>query len=764
VRNQEAARYARWSAIAAGLIALLVIGVYAERAITAARRRSSIPAMVSSAVQQQTDTFSYKRVEKDRTIFEIRASRATQFKENNRALLEDVWITIYGRDGSRNDKIHARQCGYDRATGNVQCQGEVTIDVQGGNSAANAGSTAGGKPATKSLAIKTSNLSFDGQTGEASTPAPVDFVLPQGTGRGVGVSYSTRAAIVRIEHSVEFDLAPSERTGGAPVTLSGSNLEIRRDDRMIILGGPVQVRQADRELSASRVSVQLDENFHASHVLAEGRPAVHSVNADKAFEVAADTFEGSLNPEGWVQSVVAKGNVQGMRHTPQGTDHFSSARVDVAFEPQHNTLREMTASGSVVARAEQNGVSQLLKTNALRVSFAPGERPDRQRVDSAETLAPATIESKSATEATQMSAPKFTAQFAQNGRLEGLRGTGGVAVRREAGSSAPQTSTSENLAATFGADGQWTTVEQTGHVHFVQADRQATASFARFDRAKDEILLTGSPTLTDSMSRTTAQEVTLNQKSGQIDAHGGVISTYLPSGQGSAINMGSGPANITADTLAGSVSSGEVVYAGHARLWQGQSVLDADQIAVWRDDKKMQASGHVVAVFPQSSGPTLRPGLKPAAARSGPTLWRVQAPLLTYWNHDGKARLEGGVTAVSQEGSLESRALDVYFNTGSGPAAAPASSAAASANGQLSRAVALGGVVVRQDDRRGTAEQAEYTAAEGKFVLSGGQPTLTDASGNTTSGRSLTFFVASDTILIDSQEGSRTLTKHRVEK
>jgi hypothetical protein len=28
----------------------------------------------------------------------------------------------------------------------------------------------------------------------------------------------------------------------------------------------------------------------------------------------------------------------------------------------------------------------------------------------------------------------------------------------------------------------------------------------------------------------------------------------------------------------------------------------------------------------------------------------------------------------------------------------------------------------------------------------------------------LTFFVANDTILIDSQEGLRTLTKHRVEK
>jgi len=49
-------------------------------------------------------------------------------------------------------------------------------------------------------------------------------------------------------------------------------------------------------------------------------------------------------------------------------------------------------------------------------------------------------------------------------------------------------------------------------------------------------------------------------------------------------------------------------------------------------------------------------------------------------------------------------------------------------------------------------------------VLSGGQPTLTDESSNTITGHSLTFFVASDTILIDSREGSRTLTKHRIEK
>ena len=130
--------------------------------------------------------------------------------------------------------------------------------------------------------------------------------------------------------------------------------------------------------------------------------------------------------------------------------------------------------------------------------------------------------------------------------------------------------------------------------------------------------------------------------------------------------------------------------------------------------------------------------------------------------------MEGGVTANSQQGSLQSPTLDVFLTPEQEPQARPGvapggASAGALGARQLDRALALGGVVVRQGDRRGTSEQAEYTASDGKFVLSGGKPTLTDASSDTTTGHSLTFFVANDTILIDSKESSRTITRHRVE-
>ena len=115
-------------------------------------------------------------------------------------------------------------------------------------------------------------------------------------------------------------------------------------------------------------------------------------------------------------------------------------------------------------------------------------------------------------------------------------------------------------------------------------------------------------------------------------------------------------------------------------------------------------------------------------------------------------RLEGDVNAQSSVGQIRSKDLELHLTSANnGPKL-------------LSKAIATGGVTVIQGDRRGTAERAEYTAAEGKFVLSGGRPTLYDAVLGTTTGRQLTFFLADDKILVDSEEGSRTLSRHRVEK
>ena len=775
MRNREAARYARWAAIAAGVIALAVGGVYAKRALQRARAGRNASVVVPVTVEQQSAQFSFSKVEQSRTIFTVRASHATQYKDQNRVLLEDVWITLYGRDGSRNDNIHTRECSYE-GSGDVRCEGEVTIDM------ANAHPAPGHSADT--LQIKTSNLSFDRNTGAASTPAPVEFHFPSGQGRGVGVSYSTSDSVVRVEQGVQFELAASEQTGGMPVTATGSSLEIHRADRTVILKGPAKVQEGARELTADSFSIELDEDNHARRAVAEGHPQIRATEGGVKIAVSAARFEAVLNPAGWVDHVVADGNIVGTRQTATGTDRFSAAHTEFVMVPQKNLVQDMTATGSVVAETHQGADARVLKTEALRVKFSapststpirPGQFPgksDQQRIESAETLAPATIESHGANDVTTLHARQFVAQLGASGHLDKLLGHSDVEIRRQIGNAVPQTLSANELIATFGAHGDWETLDQRGNVRFQQADRRASAEHANIVRATDTIALDGSPVISDAMSRTTAANVTVNQKTGDVHAAGGVVSTYIPGAKGDSLSLGSGTAHISADSLSGTVGSNHVVvtYSGHARLWQGESVLDSDQIQLWQDDKKLQASGHVVAVFSQVGGAfTAAPGRR-SASTAGPNPWRITAPTLTYWSDQGKAHLDGGVYADSNQGSLVSRTLDVFLTQGapSGPVSATGRTSdappAAVGGRQLERALAMGAVVVRQGDRRAMAEQAEYTAADGKFVLSGGQPTIADAGSDTTTGHSLTFFVANDTILIDSQEGSRTLTKHRVEK
>lgn len=762
MRNQEAARYARWAASVAGLIALVVVGFYVVRAFRAARQHAS-RAQVSTSVQQQMQTFAYNGMEGNRTVFTIRASRATEFKTGNPALLEDVWISIYGAQGDRNDSIHTRECSYAQKTGGVQCKGEVTIDVRPAKAAARA-------PGQQSLHITTSNLTFDGQTGEAESPAPVEFTLPQGHGSGLGVIYRTRAAVVRIEHAVKFEMAPTPRTGGVPVQVQASSLEVQRNQRKVLLAGPVVVQQGGRELSAGQVSVSLGEKFHAREVLAEGNPSIRVSHGGDVLRASATRLQAELSPEGWIEHLTASGRVFGSRQSPKGSSRFSSDRVDFSMAPARNVLREMTATGAVVAQAQQAGVSELLKAPALRVSFGAGRGADRQHIQQAETLGPSTILLKDKREATALSAPQFTAQFTRAGRLQRLVGATGVEVRRTAPHAATQISTARVLNASFASDGQWSAVEEKGDVRFEQGERRATAQDATIDRSSGKILLTGSPVISDSLSRTSASSVTLSQKSTEFAAEGGVVTTYFPAksskagaknSRAEAMKSGTEPVHISAQKVMGSTASGRVVYLGDARLWQGRSVLQAEQIAISRDQNMLQATGNVAAAFPQVSGPSLLPASEAGKSGSGPTLWQARAQQLTYVGQRGKLHLAGGVTIASGQLSLTAQTLDIDLSE-SHASTSPAQPAPL--GGQLERAVARGQVTLRQGDLRATADTGTYTPADGKFILSGGKPTITDGSGNSAAGRSLTFLLPNGTILIDSQEGSRTLTRYRVEK
>ena len=82
--------------------------------------------------------------------------------------------------------------------------------------------------------------------------------------------------------------------------------------------------------------------------------------------------------------------------------------------------------------------------------------------------------------------------------------------------------------------------------------------------------------------------------------------------------------------------------------------------------------------------------------------------------------------------------------------------------GQLDRIVAEGHVVIQEPARRAEGEKLVYTAADDKFVLTGGSPSIFDAERGKITGDSLTFYKRDDRVLVEGRETSPTVTQTRV--
>src|ERR1700692_4676180 len=130
MRNSEARKYARWSLAAAGLLAVVVAGVYARNIWLARQAEKKAPPAVPPTVEQRSNEFSYSKVEGQRTIYTVRASRTTEFKEGSSNLLEDVAIIVYGKKGERNDTLRTNACDFISNIGKISCAGEVQISLQ----------------------------------------------------------------------------------------------------------------------------------------------------------------------------------------------------------------------------------------------------------------------------------------------------------------------------------------------------------------------------------------------------------------------------------------------------------------------------------------------------------------------------------------------------------------------------------------------------------------------------------------------------------
>ena len=792
MKRSEAAKYARWSAATALLLAGITAAVYLGRSWQRLLEKRQAPPPAPVNVERQSMALTFSKVEGKRTIFTVEASKSTDFRGENASLLEDVKITAFGESGQRHDVLHTQSCRYAKEQGTIACAGIVQIDLL---SAADAAATAGhpDEASARAVHVETEGVTFDRGKGIAITNQPVTFRFPNGEGQAVGVQYRSDEGTLRLERDVQVKLHPTteqrKKDPHAPeeVEIRGARLDFRRDSHSVQLLGPATADGAGARLSAGEFELLLDDDYRAKTLLAKpagrgaGGPGAEAADRPEALlrarggeqKLGADLISASFSPEGWIERIHADGNIRGNSQSSDSKDQWSAQAAELALWPRVNLPKELNLRGGVDLKTEaaRNAESRELRTEAMRVLFSEpqtGKNGKQEiRATRAETLSPGSISwseqnagERSAGAAgglqnTTLKADKLTLDFAADGKAGELGARGNVQTERRISGKPVQTASSQTGMVDFAAKGGWTEMRLDGAVRLKEGDRSGVADHAIFVHTAQTATLTGHVLVRDTRTQTAADKITFSQSSGDISADGGVKSTDL-SANARAVDLAPAPANVTADHLQANAKSGHALYTGHARLWQGPSVLEADSIDLLREQRSLSAGGGVRAAFPGSA--SAAKGNQGSA--KVPKLWHVSAGRLTYLEKENRAHLEKDVVIQSAGDRIRGAIVDLYFTSEKGTADASGNSAGPR---QISRAVASGGVIVEQGTRRATAERAEYTATDGKFVMSGGNPTIFDASSGTTSGRQLTFFLADDTIIVDSENGSRTLTKHRVE-
>src|SRR5258706_9035334 len=331
MKRSESAKYARWSAAAAVLLATPTAGVYVERNWVAYREKQKAPAAAPQDVTSLSNGVTFSKGEGTQKSFTVEASKMRDYKGKDASLLEDVKITIFGKRGERQDTMHSQSCQYEKSGGNIACSGEVQFDLESKAEAERAAKNPEAATQQK-VHVETSGVVFNRASGLARTDQPVKFVFPNGNGEAVGVEYHSEEGTVRLLKDVQFSLtaprndaakkrAASARANSAePIRVTGKSLNFERESRTMQLNGPVEAETRAGRLHAGKLTLTLDAAFRAEKLVVTpgpngNPPELESQSADGAANLSAETITAQFAPEGWLTRIEGAGRVCGARGT-----------------------------------------------------------------------------------------------------------------------------------------------------------------------------------------------------------------------------------------------------------------------------------------------------------------------------------------------------------------------------------------------------------------------------------------------------------------
>ena len=544
-------------------------------------------------------------------------------------------------------------------------------------------------------------------------PGPVRFTRGRMSGTGIGFTYDEQRNTLWLLDQAVIHVAPEGTSG--PMDVTAGAFGFARTDRYM---------RFERTMHMDREGQTIDANEAVVHLFTDrDEPDLIELRGDS--RVSGGTGMGALQS-------------------------MSARDMNLDYRDDGRSLQQATLAGqSAIQLAGKGGASgQALKGEFLEISLAPdgsvSSLSSRQNVT---VTLPATRD----TAARTIRSNVLTATGGAQG-LSAMNFTEGVnyteAATRTQGVRAARAQSL--VAALDPAAGTLQEATFTGTFQFTDGPLTATSNLAKYRIGAGTLALSGKQGTADPQIKdealtieATTIDVTLNPR--KMVATGKVRSALMPPGK-SAGAAGPGkrpgllsdqdPVQIIAESLTYDEVQRRGEYQGQAVLLQGQTQINADSLTIDESKGDLIAVGKVI-----TSLAILR---KDATAGTPSPATIGRSGSFTYTDQGRRATYLTAATLDGETGNLRAEKIEIML---------------APEENSLSRLEAIDKVTALVDKRTVTGARLSYVPADEKYVVNGAPVTMVDADCQELSGKTLTFFKASDRVQVDGNDEIRTQTK-----
>jgi lipopolysaccharide export system protein LptA len=740
----------RWLLLVA--IAAILVGVVYQYRAQRKLLAGSVPATpppLSADLSASSQHWQYrdKDLKTGRIKSDIDAESMQQVKDDSRVDLKNVTMKVYGKDGQTYDLVKSAAAIFNTSEKSLYSQGDVEITLN---------LPLEGQPAKPPTVIKTSGLTCDSDTGRVDTDQYSSFVFEKGDGKAAGATYDPSSHELLMKREVEIHWNPPG-AHAKPMKIEADTLAYHETTSEIWLKPWGRLTRENMVVEGNEVVVRLQDKVihNITAVRAHGNDDLPT----RKLRYAADELSMDFDEDGLVQKINGNRNASLVSTTDVAETTVTADRVDLDLQPdgRESVLTQVAATGNAVvtskplaAPGRQLSETHVLRSETLEMKMRSGGR----EMESVITKAPGTLEflpNQPAQRHRLLDGKDFVIAYGPQNRVDSFRAAN-VKTRTEPTAEERRrnrpvsTTTSRELEARFDPKtSQMASMQQTGDFAYEEGDRKARASKATTDAGQNLILLDTNARIWDATGSTDADNIRLDQRSGDFLAEGNVKSSRLPEKdqkKNSEMLSGDDPLQATARKMDSRNRNRQIHYEGGVRMWQGANRIQADVVDLDRNldpqKRTLVADGHVVSNLWEE------PKDDQKKKTATPVLTEVHAPHMVYTEATRLTHYTGGVQLSRPGLRVKSQELRAFLGE-------------SGADSRLDKAYADGAVEIfstgKDRTRNGTGDHAEYYTADQKVILRGSwvrmvEKIFKDPQPKTSEGTEVTYFANDDRLLV----------------